>query len=273
LISKSHDLDFYFLGVDEYAGISDFNLLNFYLLDGLFYAIILFINKSTAISTENIFNIFGYVLSISKLFYFKKVFKKNFNEVAAFYLVNFFYLFEINQIRESLALSLFLLLTLINFQNFFVKLFLTFLHKSAFLFFIIGQKLNLKTIKIALIVLPVAYVLLNNFLFKWNNSENELNILTMNTFLYLTYFSSIIFQKTKVIGVRYLSTIVACFFIFFIFRLSLPIIAIRFYELGLFFVFLSIPASKIISKATIIYYFGLFGFSIFNLLLLIKKYS
>ena len=274
LIEKSNDIDFYMLGLDLYVDSleSNFDFSLFYLTDSLFYHGIYLLSKVLFIKGENILLYFGLILSICKLLIFKFKYKQDSNLFILLYLLNFFYLFEINQLRESLVVTIYLFLSLFNFR--YIPLIgLTFFHKSAFLLLLTKHVINFKIFLIILFTIYISFGFIQTFLSnKWTSGNEELNVLTINTFIYVIYFSSIYIFKCFDLNKEYLLLIVIAFLSFFLLKSISSIIAIRIYELGLFFIMLSFPRRIILNKNNIWFFISWVIFSIYNIVFISNKY-
>lgn len=274
LIIKSNDLESYNYGLVLYneSIFQDFNFVLFYFTDNLFFSFINILCKITKADGEFILKYLGLFLAIIKLFFFKIKFSKSFNLVSFLYLLNFFYLFDINQLRESLVITIFLLILLIRTPSNLHIILLSFFHKSAFILFILNLEISFKNIIYIFFFLLIFF---NIYLFidsKWLNSVDSLNFFTFNTLIYFIYFYSIYFQKKPEISKNYLYLILFTFFFFIFFRTYSTILAIRLYELGLFFILLSAPKKTIFTSDTIYFYLGFFIFSTYNFIFLLYKY-
>jgi hypothetical protein len=274
LILKSNDLESYYNGLALYneSKFQDFNLVFFYFTDNLFFYFINILSKITRIDGEFILKYLGLFLAIIKLFFFKIKFNKSFNLISFLYLINFFYLFDVNQLRESLVITIFLLIILFRTHSNLHIILLSFFHKSAFILFILNSKISFKNIFYFIII---TLIFLNIYLaleYKWLNTIESLNFFTFNTLIYFFYFYTIYFQKKPEISTKYLYLILFTFFFFVFFRTYTTILAIRLYELGLFFILLSSPQKIKFTSNTIYFYLGFFIFSIYNFIFLYIKY-
>ena len=274
LIIKSNDLESYNNGLALYneSKFQDFNLVFFYFTDNLFFYFINILSKITRIDGEFILKYLGLFLAIIKLFFFKIKFNKSFNLISFLYLFNFFYLFDINQLRESLVITIFLLIILFRTQSNLHIILLSFFHKSAFILFILNLKISFKNIIYIIFIILIFFNIYLAIDYKWLNSIESLNFFTFNTLIYFIYFYSIYFQSKPDISTKYLYLILFTFFFFVIFRSYTTILAIRLYELGLFFILLSSPQKIKLTSNTIYFYLGFFIFSIYNFIFLYIKY-
>lgn len=274
LIIKSNDLESYNNGLALYneSKFQDFNLVFFYFTDNLFFYFINILSKITRIDGEFILKYLGLFLAIIKLFFFKIKFNKSFNLISFLYLLNFFYLFDINQLRESLVITIFLLIILFRTQSNLHIILLSFFHKSAFILFILNLKISFKNIIYIIFIILIFFNIYLAIDYKWLNSIESLNFFTFNTLIYFIYFYSIYFQSKPDISTKYLYLILFTFFFFVIFRSYTTILAIRLYELGLFFILLSSPQKIKLTSNTIYFYLGFFIFSIYNFIFLYIKY-
>jgi len=274
LIIKSNDLESYYNGLAIYneSKFQDFNLVFFYFTDNLFFYFINILSKITTIDGEFILKYLGFFLAIIKLLFFKIKFNKSFNLISFLYLLNFFYLFDINQLRESLVITIFLLIILFRTQSNLHIILLSFFHKSAFILFILNLKISFKNIIYIIFIILIFFNIYLAIDYKWLNSIESLNFYTFNTLIYFIYFYSIYFQNKPEISTKYLYLILFTFFFFLIFRTYTTILAIRLYELGLFFILLSSPQKIKFTSNTIYFYLGFFIFSIYNFIFLYIKY-
>lgn len=274
LIEKSNDIDFYITGLNLYIDSleSNFDFSLFYLTDSLFYHCIYLLSKVLFVKGENIIFSLGLILGICKLLIFKVKFKQNSNLIILLYLLNFFYLFEINQLRESLVVTIFLFLSLFNF-GFIPLIGLTFFHKSAFLLLLSKDFIKSKMFFIFLFTIYLTFGFIQPFLNnKWTNGNEDLNLLTINTFIYVIYFLSIYVLKSVDLNKEYLYLVLAAFLSFFILKSISSIIAIRIYELGLFFIMLSFPRRVILNRNNIWFFISWGIFSTYNIIFLLNKY-
>jgi hypothetical protein len=275
LIDKSNDLDFYKLGYDQIFNnsISDLDLFYFYLTDSFFFYFIKAFSFILNIEGEFIITYFGFFLGICKLIAFQIRFKNFASLIIFLYLINFFYLFEINQLRESLVISIFLFLPLITF-SFLPILILTFFHKSAFIFFLAKQKLNFKIIILLFVSVLFLFFFIKPFFDnKWVDSNDSLNVLTINLLMYLTYFYVKVFTKNNFLNEQYFILICFSFLSFFLFKSISTVISIRIYELGIFFILLSFPPKLTLTKSNIYFYISWIFFSVYNFYFIFNKYS
>ena len=275
LIDKSNDLDFYKLGYDQIFNnsISDVDLFYFYLTDSFFFYFIKAFSFILNIEGEFIITYLGFFLGICKLIAFQIRFKNFAGLIIFLYLINFFYLFEINQLRESLVISIFLFLPLITF-SFLPILILTFFHKSAFIFFLAKQKLNFKIIILLFVsVLCLFFFIKPFFDNKWVDSNDSLNVLTINLLMYLTYFYVKVFTKNNFLNEQYFILICFSFLSFFLLKSISTVISIRIYELGIFFILLSFPPKLTLTKSNIYFYISWIFFSVYNFYFIFNKYS
>ena len=258
--------------------IQDFDLKTFYLGDSLFYFCISVIKWVLKIDTNDAFIIFSVLSSFIILFIFSSLPFHKFIFASIFYLINYLYLFNINQLRECIVviiISNYIFRKNENKLNIFVILTLSFIHKSAFVFFFF----NFRVFKFIILILFLLFLLMkiSPEEIKWfTDFDQKSNVYGLNTFIYLCLLIYLINnRKLLVNNPIFVNLKLYLFFSFFIFLLlsnRIPTIGIRIAELGIFFGFFLLLIGNLRDVRKLYLYIPYFVLSLYNIYFLTFKY-
>ena len=291
---KSNDIDSYLLGYEIFLNTeaifdkgvwvnpyADFNLFYFYVKDHAFFNIIHFLKEKTGLSIRDAFYFYSLIILSLIIVIFSTLTFRKFILITSLYFINFFYLFNINQLRQSLIILVILFFLFIKKINWPIvtSIIFSFFHKSGLSISLFAIK-KIKNIIFFIFSFFLFFLFLNylSYSVKWVlDNDSSINIFGFNTFLYLLLLYYL-FKNNYLLNLNdrlsyFLRNIILISFTFYIgFSFLSPIISIRFSELGIFFGSFLFLNGKIFSKnkwPIILVYLSL---SIFNLSFLITKY-
>ena len=249
----SNDLENYIINYEIYDSLyPDFDIWNyldlyqsfdlkiFYIQDSLFYFFISVLKLTLNTSIADTYVVFAILCSYMMLVIFSTLPLKKFLITTIFYLINFLYLFNINQLRESLIVVVvsYIIIQRKSLEISNVKiLLLSFLHKSSFIFFFYNFRLFRYIIPFLLSLFLFSKISINEI--KWlTDFDQRSNVFGLNSFLYICLVGYFFLNKGNLKNTplyNNLQFLIPIIFILFLYLSDrIPTIGIRLAELGIY---------------------------------------